>query len=1005
MRLDASEQLVSRPADQVKTPYPSGASALRILIPALALTLMASNAFAQSIVTGAITGTVLDEFGRPMPDVHVVLTEPGTGLQRDRETGDGGQFDFLFLSAGSYEVFAEQLGYRPGRVRGIPVSISLAPAPPPVDSVHVDEFAGRTFELVGTSWARVFSDLEIGRVPGRSRELAELARFSSVSDGALGIEGLPPHLAGVLIDGVPYGAASNHPELPHSGFATAPFPYSQFASAELLAGGVDVEYAGFAGALVSGRTVRGTRRLKVRGFTDWSNEGLASSAHFDPGSISHAMLRGGLVVTGPVIRDTAHFVIGAEARRLETPLPRAWTATGLDSAVLAVASDSFGVDLVGYTKPRLVSTDLVSAFGRFDGQVSERSAVTLRANFARFSVDNPQVVEPPFVGLGAQLEGTDAHGAVQFTSSLSAAIGMELRMAMEYSERELRSSNLPGTVLAEGPIAFGDDPALAGRFERLVFRASETFHFRLGAHRLKLGGSAMVGSFDQAFVFGRGGEFAFGSVSDFAGLNGSFVQSVGPSPNARFNTSEFGGFVQDRWSATPGLELTFGFRLDAEFLSSDDVLFNEAWFDQTGLTNNEFNRTITKFSPRFGFRWDVGNRHRWLIRAQAGIHHGTMDPGSFAEVVTQSGTPLLRRGVGDLGRWVETPDSNAAPVRGPSLSLPGRNFEAPRTFRTSLGVRVALGGATQLDVSVAYRHTELLLRRRDLNLATAPSGRDQFGRPVYGSLVQSGSALFSEPGTNRRFSGFDLVSSLDADGVSDYWGLTARLESRLGRWLNLVGSYTYSQTNDNFQSDGGPPVELTPFPTGLNDRDWLDSRSDFDVPHRAAIGAELHFAVFSLAGFYRHQSGLPFTPGFRVGVDANGDGSSRNDPAFVDDELSGVADLLSGWDCLRVQVGRFAERNSCRGDPTNTLDVRVAIRVFQVAGYDVEVMADGLNLLDPRMAELDRALYLVDPSGSLATDPVTGNVTVPLIANPNFGRPAQLFSTGRFIRFGIRVGS
>ena len=655
---------------------------------ALAPTLVAPNASAQSIVTGAISGTVLDESGRPVPDAHVILTETGTGRLRDQDTGAGGRFDFLFLPPGSYEVFAEQLGYRPTRVRGIPVGPGratqvqprLAPAPPPLDSVRVVEFAHAPFALVGPSWSRLFSDLEIGRVPGRSRELAELGRFSSISSvsrGGLSIEGLPTHLSGVLIDGVPHPGAVQHPELQNAGLTTASFPYSQFASVELLPGGVDVEYAGFAGALLSGRSVRSTRQLEVRGFTDWSNESLASSEHFDAGSLSNTMVRGGVVVTGPVIRDTAHFVVGVEARRLGTPLPRAWMATGLDSAILSVGIDSFGVDLAGYTKPRLVSTDLVSAFGRFDGQVNERTAVAIRTNLAGFSMDNPEWGQTPYVGLGAKLEGTDANGAAHITSSFGAAVGVEFRMALDYSDRTFRSSSIPSTVLADGPVAFGDGPALPGRFKQLAFRASPIFHFRLGAHRLKVGGSATVGSYDAAFVYAREGEFGFGGVSDFAGLNGSFAQSVGSSPNTSFNRSEYGAFLQDRWSWIPGLELTFGLRVDWEVLPDNEVLFNEAWFDLTGLTNIESDRTITKFSPRFGLRWDISNSHRWLISAEVGIHHGMVDPGSIAEVMTQSGGLWARRGVKGCESSSPAPSSSRPETRYARPSLPAGSRAAP----------------------------------------------------------------------------------------------------------------------------------------------------------------------------------------------------------------------------------------------------------------------------------------------------------------------------------------
>jgi hypothetical protein len=69
----------------------------------------------------------------------------------------------------------------------------------------------------------------------------------------------------------------------------------------------------------------------------------------------------------------------------------------------------------------------------------------------------------------------------------------------------------------------------------------------------------------------------------------------------------------------------------------------------------------------------------------------------------------------------------------------------------------------------------------------------------------------------------------------------------------------------------------------------------------------------------------------------------------------------------------------------------------------MELVVDGLNLLDAEYAYVDRALYLVDPAGSITTDPATGTVTVPLVANPNFGKAIRRYGSGRALRFGIRV--
>ena len=241
--------------------------------------------------------------------------------------------------------------------------------------------------------------------------------------------------------------------------------------------------------------------------------------------------------------------------------------------------------------------------------------------------------------------------------------------------------------------------------------------------------------------------------------------------------------------------------------------------------------------------------------------------------------------------------------------------------------------------------------------------------------------------------------------MSDYWGLTVEIERRLGGLISGAVGYTYSVTEDNWLGNlaGGPAAQLNPFPYGLGGHDWAEGRSDFDVPHRVTAGVELDLLLLRIAGFYRFRSGVPFTPGFRGGVDVNGDGAFGNDPAFVDDRVAGVSELFGKWDCLRGQVGRFAARNACRGPGVQTLDVRIAVPL-QLLGSPVQMVVDGLNLLDSDIPILDHALFLVDRDATLSTDPATGRVSLPLVTNPNFGRKVGRRTTGRRLRVGVRIG-
>jgi hypothetical protein len=172
------------------------------------------------------------------------------------------------------------------------------------------------------------------------------------------------------------------------------------------------------------------------------------------------------------------------------------------------------------------------------------------------------------------------------------------------------------------------------------------------------------------------------------------------------------------------------------------------------------------------------------------------------------------------------------------------------------------------------------------------------------------------------------------------------------------------------------------------------------------VGAEFAFPTLPAlrpALIYRYHSGAPFTPGFGMGMDANADGSFSNDPAFVDRTIPGTDALLAAWGCLGDQLGGFADRNSCRSAGVHSLDARLAFRLGAMGRYSGELILDGLNLLGGRDEYLDTGLYRVDPKGNITRNPATGQVSVPLVANPDFGKSLGNFQPGRTLRLGFRM--
>lgn len=995
-----------------------------LLVTALLLT-GSSLGSAQTLTSGLLEGVVEDSLGARLHDARVTVVEPTSGYTRAAETRRDGRFRLSLLPPGDYELLVERFGFRPVRMQGVPVRAGQRLAVPVVVAVagdRVDEAEVIRFETdpVGGTRAGVsqwFSTSDIAGLPHEQRQVTALGDLSTNSNSELETEGLPARLSGIAVDGMQTSAA-RHPGFAAGSLSGAAFPLSEFEHAELILNAADVEWSGFSAGLLSGYTRRGTRDFQVRAFGGWSGDALFSSGFTQGSSVAHSDLLGGFLISGPIVQDTASFMIGLEARRLETPTPPLWASTSFDPRVIEVARDSLGVDLSGYENSTTARTEAVSAFGRFDWQFAPDHHLSVRGNLATIPYARPFIPSSRIGPLAPAFEGSDLSVAGTLMSAFGPELANELRVGFERSTRDYGSetlraeddvtgADLPTTYLISANSGFGSDPALPGRFERSTLRLTETLHYETGAHRLKGGVAAVLSNYDQTYTFGGGGEFFFGGLEQFARRRGAFVQT-GRVGDAAFSVPQFAAYIQDIWNPSPGLDLLLGMRIESEQRPRTEVLFNTLWYERSGLRTDSIDNRRLKLSPRFGLTWDVQNQHRWIVRGAAGVYHDMVDPGVLAELIGYSRGIDVFREVGRLNSWPVLPNSIIAPNVGSRVTLLGPNFDAPRTTRFSFGVTRLLGSLAALHLSTTYRRTDFLPRRDDLNLPENAAGTDQYGRPLYGSLVQQGGVIAAAPSSNRRFGQFDLVSAINADGRSDYQGVTIALERRSLGPFSFTGSYTYSETTDNWLSarGGGPEAQLNPFPDSLNGQDWADGKSDFDLPHRIVIGGEVRLPVPlspRLATSYRYRSGYPFTPGFPIGVDANGDGSARNDPAWVDEAIPGTGELLSRSDCLRAQVGRFAERNSCREPGVHSLDIRLGVDVIRTGDYVASVFVDGFNLVESEVGDRDTALYLVDPSRSLVTGTSTGEVSIPLIANPNFGQLLVQRTPGRALRIGVQV--
>ena len=979
---------------------------------------------AQSLTSGSLRGTVQSADGAPLSGATVTIESRGGMAVATRNTDRNGGFVLQLVSPGEFRVLAEQIGFQPVRTSGIVVTpgattlvvITLQRKPPPVTTVEEVTSAGARAGgaagvlVTGSTLAAFDRPLDF---TGTAKSAPVIVMAGDGRDGlGLGASGLDITQTRLFVDGV-WEALLRHPGLRAEPPTTPVFSRQGLNQVQFLGPSPDLEWRGGPGSLVSTQTRTGGGRLSLAPYATFSSAKLGQNKLDNPGDSTATSFQVGAVLSASIVPDTAHLLIEGAYESLQQPTANPWAldstrfggqSGSLRALVPAIGTDSFNTSLLRFASPTVRTWKGGHGQARLDWQLGERNRLQARLGFASWKETNPLLGADLFAGTGSSLKARDISGAAGITSS-GDAIANELRLGVSLARRDWKSDAIAGTLLSGEGIGFGAAPTLPGLFDVKRIDLSDAVQYSMARHRIKGGIALDLTSYEQDYHYASGGLFLFGDLKQFANATGSFLQITAPSSSAKFSSTSPGFFIEDTWTASPEIQIQGGLRYDTQLLPSNKIAVDTAWSNATGIANNYVPKYRGGISPRGSFVWNLQNRGEWIVRGSGGLYRGELDPSLFAEAMLFDGAATVRRGQGAFATWPALP--TGASSTGKRLTLFAPSYKSPRTAKFDLGIARGIRGGTTLSVAGSYGHTDFLLRRQDLNRPEAAGRATQEGRPLFGTLVQQGGLVSAAPASNHRFDKFDMVSGLAPTGFVDHYEVTATLEHHAARGLTLDASYTYGKTTDNLVGllAPDPADQLDPFPTGLPNGggDWSSGRSDLDVPHRVAASAQYRTTGKTPIGVgarWRWRSGLPFTPGFRPGVDLNADGGGNNDPVFVDPTL----DAALGAGSCSVVAGGFAERNSCRGKSVQALDLELSIGlpVTLKGGGTLRLTIDGFNVVSSKTGVLDRAVLLIDPAQTLSAGG-NGRVTVPFVANANFGSLLSRRVEPRLIRFGLRM--
>ena len=417
----------------------------------------------------------------------------------------------------------------------------------------------------------------------------------------------------------------------------------------------------------------------------------------------------------------------------------------------------------------------------------------------------------------------------------------------------------------------------------------------------------------------------------------------------------------DSWSAGKGVQLVYGARVDANrFL--DAPRGNPALREAFGVRTDRMPNGAD-VSPRLGFTWNYRPRRTISTSGalgQASFWRGGLVQGGFGRFRGSLPTSLLDdalRGTGLAGGLRElncvgeavpapdwraflenpstVPDECAAGAAGagtltdlaPRVQLFGDRFRAPHSWRASLGWSGSMRKVS-FGVDGTRSWNRAVASRRDLNFGGDPRFllAAEGNRPVFVSPAAISAPTGATSAVEARLRPeLGRVDERSSDLHSSAWQLTGRVTPDMGWTRRLSLSYTLA---------GGSAQARGFDAAAFGDPRAVETARGFQARHQVMLHAALNTHGVSVSLFGRLTSGVPFTP--VVAGDVNGDGAWLDrafvfDPAAVPDSalaagMRGVLDAAPSYarECIRGQLGRAAERNSCTGPWTQSLDASIA---------------------------------------------------------------------------------
>ena len=305
-----------------------GRSVFLAVLISMAFLLRVPQAGAQS-TGGRIRGTVTDQIGGTVAGAKVTLVNEGTNATREVQTSANGEYLFLEVPVGSYEVDVNQEGFKKSARKGIVLvlneiatvditlqvgstidTVQVTGAPPVIDTTSTQLGAVMTDQSVRELPLNTRSTYQMLQLqPGVQSQLGADLFYGSSNSGVVSVNGGRGRSNNYMVN----GGDGNDIFVNAPAIQPSPDAIEEF---RVLTNTFDAEYGRNSGSVVNVVTKAGSNSVHGDFYEFFRNKVLNTKGFFDTAVPDYKQNQFGATLGGPIKKDKSFLFASYEGNRL-----------------------------------------------------------------------------------------------------------------------------------------------------------------------------------------------------------------------------------------------------------------------------------------------------------------------------------------------------------------------------------------------------------------------------------------------------------------------------------------------------------------------------------------------------------------------------------------------------------------------------------------------------------------------------------------------------------------